>query len=174
VRQLTTVTLSYEAPRNTALFHPKRSAVLKLGLKEVGIVGEVHPYILQNVLETTENVLVFELNLDTLRRNEKSYNRYKPPTKFPAVEIDIAVVVDKPVTSHMILEAVKHTGGNLLADVSVFDVYEGDNIPVGKKSLAFHLVFLAHDRTLQDGEVTALREQIVQNLTDKYGALLRS
>lgn len=173
-RQLTTVFFSYEPAKANKLFHPARSAVIKLGLKEVGFVGEVHPFVRESVLETDETVVIFELNLDALRKYEKSTIRYKVPSRFPASEFDIAVLVDKPVTSHSLQETIRHVGGNLLSDVSVFDVYEGEHIPQHKKSLAFRLTFQSPERTLLDNEVNELKDKIVQNLSDKFGAQLRS
>ena len=174
VRQLTSVTLAFEPLRDSKLLHPNRGAILKLGSKEVGFIGEIHPYVRQKTLDTTESVVLFELNLDVLRRYERSVIRYISPSRFPSVELDIALMVDKPVTSQMLLETIKHVGGNLLYDADTFDLYEGENIPQGKKSLAFHLVFQSHERTLLETEVTTLRETIVQNLGEKYGAQLRA
>lgn len=174
VKQLTTVTVSFEPPKNTTLFHPNRSAVLKLGLKEIGHVGEVHPIIAETYLETTEPVYLFDFNLEALQKYERAGTRYKTPSKFPPVELDIAVVVDRGVTCHQLTENIKHTGGSLLSNVSVFDVYEGENIPASKKSLAFHLTFLSHEKTLADGEVKDLTERIVQGLSDRYSAQLRT
>lgn len=174
IKQLTTVTVSFEAPKNTTLFHPNRSAVLKLGLKEIGHVGEVHPVVAETYLETTEPVFLFDFNLEALQKYERSGVRYKTPSKFPPVEFDIAVVVDKGITNHQLTENIKHTGGSLLYDVSTFDVYEGENVPKDKKSLAFHLTFLSHEKTLADGEVNELKTKIVQALSDRYSAVLRT
>lgn len=174
LKQLTTIRLSYEQPKNSRLFHPNRSAVLKLGMKEVGFVGEVHPFIKHNVLDTEEDIVLFEISLDALKRYERGATRYKAPSKFPSVELDIALLVDKSVTYHSLVELIKHTGGNLLGDVTVFDVYEGEHIPQGKRSIAFHLDFVAGDRTLQDAEVTSLRDKIVQTLGERFGAQLRA
>jgi phenylalanyl-tRNA synthetase beta chain len=116
---------------------------------------------------------MFELNLDALRKYERTTTRYKVPSKFPAVEFDLAIVVDKTVSSHLVSETIRAVGGTLLNQFSVFDLYEGKNVPEGKKSLAFHLSFVASDRTLQDSEVTGLKEKIVQALGEKHGAQLR-
>jgi phenylalanyl-tRNA synthetase beta chain len=174
VRQLTSVKLSFEAPKNTTLYHPNRSATLKLGLKEIGSLGEIHPIIRENVLETDEPVLLFELNLEALKKYERLTTRYKAPSKFPAIELDLAFVVDKNISCHAVLENMKHTGGELLTEVSVFDIYEGDSIGPAKKSMAFHLTFQSPDRTLQDSEIQELKNRILSNLKDKHGADLRS
>jgi len=174
LRQLTTVKVAYEQPRNSRLLHPNRSAVIKLGLREVGFVGEVHPFIRSHVLDTTEPVVVFELCLEALRKFQRTTVRYKVPSKFPSVEVDLAFLLDKAATSLSVAEAISLTGGSLLADVSVFDVYEGANIPSDKKSLGFRLTFLSPERTLQDAEVTTLRDRIVQAVSEKFGAQIRA
>lgn len=174
VRQLTSVRLAFEAPKNTTLYHPNRGAMIKLGLKEVGSLGEVHPVIRDNLLETSEPVLVFELNLEALRKYERSTTRYKIPSKFPAIELDLAFVVDKSVSCHSVLENMKHSGSELLTDVTVFDIYEGESIGPSKKSMAFHLTFQSTERTLQDSEIQDLKNRILANLKDKHGAELRA
>lgn len=133
-RQLTTVFLAFEPLKNHRLFHPSRSAILRLGVRDIGYLGEVHPYIRDHVLETTEPVTLFEINLDALRKYERTTTRYKSPSKFPPVEIDLAFVMDKAVTGHLLSESIRHTGGSLLHEFSIFDVYEGDNIPEGKRA----------------------------------------
>jgi phenylalanyl-tRNA synthetase beta chain len=173
-RQLTSVFMGFEPARSHPLLHPSRSAVLKLGLKEVGCVGEVHPVVRSAFLETQEPVVLFELSLEALRKYEKSQIRYKIPAKFPSIELDIAVVVDKSVTAHSLIETIRHSGGGLLSEVSIFDMYEGDNIPMGKRSLAFHLNFLSQDRTLEEAEALSTKDRIVQILTEKHNAQLRS
>jgi phenylalanyl-tRNA synthetase beta chain len=173
VRQLTSVYLAYEPARNHALLHPNRSAVLKLGLKEVGCVGEVHPLVRTGFLDSQEPLVMFEINLEALRKYERTQGRYKIPAKYPSIEFDVAVVVDKAVTSYSMVEAIRQAGGTLLGDVSIFDMYEGDNIPMGKRSIAFHLNFLSPERTLLEEEAIALKEKIVQVLNEKFSAQLR-
>jgi len=175
VRKLTTVKLVYEPITNHKLFHPNRSAQLKLGLSEVGYIGEIHPYVRDQILETDEPIILFELNLGALKRFERTTTvRYREPSKFPSVELDIAILADKAITSQALLETIKHAGSNLLSAVQIFDIYEGDTIPLGKRSLAFHLAFLSPDRTLQEDEVGSLKEKIVQALSEKHSAQLRA
>jgi phenylalanyl-tRNA synthetase beta chain len=172
--ELTTVTVAFEKPKSSTLFHPNRSAALKLGLKEIGYVGEVHPFIADTYLEATEPVFLFEINLEALRKFERTSIRYKTPSKFPGVELDIAIVVDKSTSNHNLTENIKHSGGSLLTQVSVFDVYEGKGIPDNKKSLAYHLMFQSNEKTLLDTEITELKEKIIRNLGERYGAQLRT
>jgi phenylalanyl-tRNA synthetase beta chain len=173
VKQLATIRVSYEQPKHSRLFHPNRSATIKLGLREVGTVGEVHPFIRGQILQTDEPVILFEMSLDALRKYERAAVKFKPPSKFPSVEVDLAVLVDKPHSSYSLAEAIRHAGGSLLADVAIFDLYEGEQVPAEKKSIGFRLTFSSHDRTLQDTEILPLKENIVKNLSERYGAQLR-
>src|SRR5690606_38649520 len=113
--------------------------VLKLGLKEIGYVGEIHAIVRDNILDTSEAVVLMEINLGALRKYERTGVRYKAPSKFPAVDLDLAFVVDREVTSQALTENIRQTGGDLLSDCTIFDVYEGDRIPQGKRSLGFRL-----------------------------------
>lgn len=174
VGQLTTVYLSYEPVKNSVLFHPHRAATIKLGLAEIGVIGEIHPFIKQNTLDTTEPVVLFELNLEALKKYERTGVKYKPLSKFPAVDLDLALLVDKHVTSRQLMDNIKHVAGPLLTELRPFDLYEGENIPSGKKSLAYHLVFQSPERTLQDKEVIELRTKVVGALKEKFNADLRA
>ncbi len=174
VRELTTVYLAYEPLKNHRLFHPARSAVLKLGVREVGYLGEVHPYIRKQLLDTQEPVVLFELNLDALRKYERSGIRYKSPSKFPAVELDLAFTMDLSIASNLFVDSIRHAGGSLLSDIAIFDVYQGEHIPAGKKSVAFRLSFQSTERTLNDDEVVQLKDKIISTVKDKFSADLRS
>ncbi|MBI4403667.1 MAG: phenylalanine--tRNA ligase subunit beta [Deltaproteobacteria bacterium] len=174
VRQLTTVFLAFEPQKNHQLFHPNRSAVIKLGLREIGILGEIHPYIRSTLLETDEAVVLFELNLDALKKFERTTVRFKTPSRFPTSEFDIALLVDKHITCNALVDTIRRVGGNLLAGLEMFDVYEGEKIPQDKKGLAFHLSLGTTERTLLDEEAHQLREKITQSLAEKHGAQLRT
>ncbi len=174
VHQLTTVKLSFEPPTNSRLVHPNRGAVIKIGHREVGLVGELHPHILHNVLQTDEPVLIFELNLEALKRFERNIIRYKVPSKFPSVEVDIALLIDKKVTGQAITDLVNGAAKGLLSYSEIFDVYEGSNIPEDKKSIAVSLVFTSNERTLLDAEVNETKALILSTLSEKLGAQQRA
>jgi phenylalanyl-tRNA synthetase beta chain len=125
-------------------------------------------------LETSEPLVVFEINLEVLRKYARSGVRYKAPSKFPGVELDLAFVVDQTISAQSLVDSIKHAGGQLLSEVSIFDVYQGEHIPANKKSLAFRLNFLSSERTLQETEVNASKDGIVKALTEKFQAQLRS
>lgn len=173
VRQLTTIYLAYDPCPNHSLFHPKRSAIIKLGLREVGYLGEIHPHVAKEILKTDEAIVLFEIDLEALRRFSRGPVRYKAPPKFPAMTLDIALVVDKGLFNQTLVDSIKQSGGNLLSHVEVFDIYEGENMPMGKKSIAFHLVFQSPDRTLLESEAEELKNKIVAHLKERHGAQLR-
>ncbi len=174
ISQNTTVSLAYEPVTSDKLFFPNRSAVLKLGTTEVGFIGEIHPHVREGVLETDEPLVIFELNLDVLRKYRRRTVRFKKPSKFPAVSLDIAITVDKSVAHQSLIETIRGAGGELLDKADLFDVYAGENIPMGKRSLAFHLSFLSSDRTLEEAETETLKSKIIQALQDTHGAQLRA
>lgn len=173
IQQLTTVTVTFEPVQDSKLFHPNRSAVVKLGPRDIGFVGEIHPIVRDNVLGTNEPVVLFELSLGPLRKFERHGVKYQAPTKFPAVDLDLAFLVDRAVTSTSLIETAKQAAGELLGSVSVFDVYEGDRIAQGKRSVGLRLSFLSPERTLQDSEVTALKDKIVSAAKERLAAQLR-
>lgn len=99
--------------------------------------------------------------------------KYKEISKFPVVKKDLAILVDKEITSQELIKTIKNSGGKLLLDSKVFDVYEGKGIPENKKSIAFSITFGIQDRTLTDEEINALLEKIINNLENKHKAELR-
>jgi len=173
-RQLTTVFMAHEPLKNHKLFHPSRSSVLRLGVREIGFVGEIHPFVRNNILEAQEPLVLFEINLDALRKYERGTIRYKVPSKFPSVEFDLAFTVDGPTASSLLCDTIRGAAGNLLTDITVFDVYEGKNIPEGKKSVGVRLTFCSSERTLLDDEINTVRDKVVQTVGEKHGAQLRT
>ncbi len=163
----------YEPHTHQRLFHPHRSATLYLGGTEIGYIGEVHPSIAKSTLETEESVVVFEVALAPLQKLAQKRQNYKSPSKFPSSDYDIALLVDKPVPAETLVQSMRAQTGELLSDVRVFDLYEGDNLPSGKKSLAFRLTFNSPQRTLQDPEIKELVNKVVHELSMKFGAQLR-
>ena len=99
---------------------------------------------------------------------------YEAISKFPAVEIDLAFVADKALEAGQIERIIAEAGGEYLKQIKLFDIYEGDRIEAGKKSLAYNLVFQAKERTLKAEEVSAVVETIKEQLNQKFGIVLRS
>ena len=147
--------------------HPGQSALISVNNDILGLIGRVHP-----VLEK-EPVYVFEIDLDKLLDKKVGKMKYKEISKFPSVKKDIAVVVDKNITSDEIATVIKKAGGSSLSKIEVFDVYTGKGIEENKKSIAYSLTFEKMDRTLTDEEINESIEKIIDMLSKKLGAELR-
>ena len=147
-------------------FHPYQTAQISVNNDIVGIIGKLHPNC------TKDNVYVLEINLDKLLEKKTGKMKYKEISKFPSVKKDLAVVIDKDITSEEIAKQIKKLAGNLLLGSKIFDVYTGENIEESKKSIAYSLEFGAADRTLTDDEINAILEKIIAGL-EKQGAMIR-
>jgi phenylalanyl-tRNA synthetase beta chain len=152
--------------------HPGRTAEVLLDGRVIGFVGQLHPsFQKENDLKET---YVFELALTDLLNAEVEEIRYSPIPRFPSMTRDIALVVDEHIIASDIQKTIVEAGGELLKEVTIFDVYQGDRLPEGKKSIAFSLRYFDPERTLTDEEVTNVHEQVVQAVSEKFGATLRS
>lgn len=148
--------------------HPGQSALISVNNDIVGIIGRVHP-----TLEK-DNVFVFEIDLDKLLDKKVGKMKYKEFSKFPSIKKDLAVVVDKEITSEQIGTWIKKAAGSSLSNIDVFDVYTGKGIEENKKSIAYSLTFEKMDRTLTDEEINESLEKVVEVLEKKLGATLRA
>ncbi|MGZ4678760.1 MAG: phenylalanine--tRNA ligase subunit beta, partial [Ilumatobacteraceae bacterium] len=150
--------------------HPTRSATLSLGRDTIGAVGEVHPDVL-DAYGIVERVAVLELNLSILLAIEEKVAVWKPTSRFPSSDLDLAFVTPDSVIAEKVEKAIKQAAGTLLVDLALFDVYRGTGVPDGSRSLAYRLRFQALDRTLGDAELTELRNKIIAGVA-KLGATL--
>jgi len=166
------------------VFHPGRCALVavrEMGSKgqragpvlPLGLLGEVHPLIRQR-FDLAERVWLLALDVERLLPLATGERRHVPLPKFPPVVQDIAVIVDAAVPAARVAETVRQAAGGILAGLQLFDVYQGEPIPAGQKSLAYSLTYQAPDRTLTDEEVARTRERIVQRLAKELGATLRA
>ena len=153
--------------------HPGRGCDVLIGGKVVGYLGELHPLCAANY-DLPQKAVVFELDLDALVKLADNEIVYEAISKFPAVEIDLAFVADKDIEAGAIEKVIGAAGGEYLKKIELFDIYEGDRIEAGKKSLAYNLVFRAKERTLKAEEVNESVERIKTSLSDQYGIVLRS
>ncbi|MCB8950410.1 MAG: phenylalanine--tRNA ligase subunit beta [Ardenticatenales bacterium] len=155
-------------------WRPGRTARLSLGEQQLGYFGELHPRVVAGFeIRATYPVLAAELDLDLLLQAIPDRVTVFPVPSFPPVQEDLALVVDKTTPATMVAAAIQRAGGFLLQDVTLFDVYEGAQLPSGKKSLAYHLTFQAPDKTLRDKDVSRLRQRILKQLEREVGAVLR-
>ncbi|MCL6587798.1 MAG: phenylalanine--tRNA ligase subunit beta [Anoxybacillus sp.] len=151
--------------------HPGRTADMLLDGKTIGFVGQLHP-VVQKQFDLKETY-VFDLDLEALLNAEVDDIRYTAIPRFPSITRDIALVVDEHVVAGELQKAIIAAGGELLKDVSIFDVYKGDRLPEGKKSIAFSLRYYDPERTLTDEEVTNVHEQVIKAVEQQFGATLR-
>ncbi|MDH4103716.1 MAG: phenylalanine--tRNA ligase subunit beta [Thermoleophilia bacterium] len=146
-----------------SLLHPGKSATT-----EAGWLGELHPTLLDGVWGA------FELDLTTLFAPVPERVVYEDVLTFPAVLQDIAVTVDEDVEAGALVDAAREAAGPLLREARVFDVYRGEQVGHGRKSVAIHLAFQSPERTLTEEEATAFRDEIVALLVERFGAELRA
>ena len=156
-----------------AFLQPGRSAEVLLGGEVIGWLGEVHPTIAE-AFDATTPITVFELELASLVRAAKDVKPFADVPRFPAVDHDVALIVAEAVTAERLEQAARSAGGKLLESVRVFDVYRGDTVPAGKKSVALALTYRAPDRTLTAEEVDVAHEKLVRKMSGAVGAELRS
>ena len=159
-------------PGDHPSLHPGKTAIFKKDGVQIAVVGEVHPKTL-DAFGLHKKVYLFEMSLDTLAENAKLISRYQPLPKFPVINRDLAVVLPSHISASRVSEVILSEGGELLVEVKLFDVYTGEQVPAGCRSLAYSLTFRAADRTLTDNEVEVPFHNIVIALTDKLSAKIR-
>jgi phenylalanyl-tRNA synthetase beta chain len=151
--------------------HPTRSATLSLGRDVVGAIGEVHPDVL-DTLGISERVAVVELHLDHLLGLTPKIVQWRPTSRFPSSDLDLAFVAPDAVTAERVDKAIRSAAGSLLVDLELFDVYRGAGLAADARSLAYRLRLQAADRTLTEADVAAVRDKAVAAAA-KLGATLR-
>src|SRR5262245_31437948 len=152
--------------------HPARSAALQLAGATLGMMGEAHPQVCERFDVPEQIVALLELDLDMLLAHRQP-RRYQRISRFPAALQDMALVVDADIPAQTVEETLRAAGGDLLRHVELFDLYQGEQIPTGKKSLAYALTFQAEDRSLTEDEVLQLYQRIQQHAIATLGAELR-
>jgi phenylalanyl-tRNA synthetase beta chain len=151
-------------------WHPGRCAALRVGDWVVGHAGELHPKVVE-ALDLPERTCAVELDLDAIPlRDDRPAPRVSP---YPPVSVDVALTVPEEVPAAELTEALEIGGGDLLEEVRLFDLYTGEQVEAGRRSLAFRLRFRAPDRTLTSEEANAARDAAVAVAADRLGAALR-
>jgi len=161
------------APTDSVQYlHPGKAAEIKVGNKVVGVFGELHPLVKDQFEVDDAPILAAEFNLDVLRSVSPTYG-IKPVADVPPVIEDIAVILDEAVPASQVEALIRQTGGKVLTNVKLFDVYRDEKIGAGKKSLAYNLTYQS-DKTMTDADAAAIRKKIVKRLEHEVGAKLRS
>ncbi len=153
-------------------FHPGRTATLLMNGQEFGIIGEIHPTVLENY-EMDTKAYVGILDFDILLKNYKEVSKYTPLPKYPAVTRDIAMLVKDEILVKQIEDIIKKCSGKLLEDIQLFDVYKGKQIPQGLKSVAYSITYRANDRTLTDEDINKVFDKMLKQLKTNLDAQLR-
>ena len=161
-------------------YHPGKSGRLFLNKEKDHVAayfGEIHPYILKKIDIKTDSLVGFEIFLENLKLSKKTLNDQK--TKFHVSdyqksERDFAFIVDKNVNSQDLINAVSSVDHNLISNIKVFDVYEGENIPENQKSIAINVTIQSLDKTLNESDLEKINKLIIQTVENKTGAKIRS
>ena len=154
-------------PEDSAIFiwQPKRGAEIKLGNEEIGFLGEISPRVLEK-LEIPQKTVIFDIDFEKLQKICLEEHEYEPISKFPSAVRDLAVLIPQEVKVVEVLNKIENVGGLLVRDIDLFDIYEGEEIPQGKKNLAFHIIYQAQDRTLKKEEIDKMQEKIIKSLEE--------
>lgn len=162
-----------ERETNNNTFHPGRTARLILNGQVFGVLGEIHPDVLANYNIKTR-AYVAELDYDIVTENAKLARNHRELPKYPAMVRDLALVLDEDIMVGEIEAIILKNGKKLIEEVKLFDIYTGDQIPEGKKSVAYTIRYRASDRTLTDEEVNKVEEKLIKELKSNLNADLRS
>tara|TARA_Y100000741_G_scaffold12011_1_gene9692 strand:- start:461 stop:2863 length:2403 start_codon:yes stop_codon:yes gene_type:complete len=161
-------------------YHPGRSGLIALGSingPELAYFGEIHPSIVKKLDLRIDNVLGFEIFLDNIPESKMKIRDNKPQfmvSDYQKVVRDFAFVIDEKYSSGEIIDLVKKINKDLIKDVKIFDVYQGDNIASGKKSIAFNVTLEPKDKTLEEKDIDEISKKIISKVQEITGATLRS
>lgn len=160
---------SKEAPE---FLHPGQCAMLIFEGKPVGYVGALHPSLAEE-FKIREATALGEFNLDRLLNGQPRSPQYHAISKMPAVERDLAFQMPKDLPAAEVMSEIRKAAGELLKDLTVFDVFAGAGLPTDQRSVAFRLIFQAKDATLEDQKINELRDRVVKAVGEKFGVSLR-
>jgi len=145
------------------IWHPKKCAEIKVNHQELGFLGEIKPSLLGN-LKIEKKAVVFDLDFEKLQKLSSEEQEYRPISRYPAAIRDLAILVPKEIRVVEVLNEINTAGGGIIKDIDLFDIYEGVEIPSGKKSLAFHIIYQSSKKTLKSEEVDKIHQKIIKAL----------
>ncbi|PIP24347.1 MAG: phenylalanine--tRNA ligase subunit beta [Candidatus Nealsonbacteria bacterium CG23_combo_of_CG06-09_8_20_14_all_37_18] len=152
--------------REICWWYPRKCAEIKVDGERIGFLGEISQRIL-NEFKLKQKVIYFDIFFEKLSKLASEEHEYRPVSKFPSAVRDIAILVPYQVRVEEVLNKIETVGGSLVRDIDLFDIYEGEELPGGKKNLAFHIIYQAEDRTLSSKEIDELQNKIIKNLEEK-------
>ncbi len=153
-------------------YHPGRSAVIMCNGKTLGVIGEIHPLVRQN-FDIKPRACAVELDMETLFELTQQRVMMEQITRYPAVERDLAIIVEEGTKAAQALEVIRKQGGDLLQNIVIFDIYAGEQVSLGCKSMAFKMTFQSAAKTLTEAEVNLSMDEIRNGLSTQIGATFR-
>ncbi|NVK87848.1 MAG: phenylalanine--tRNA ligase subunit beta [Gammaproteobacteria bacterium] len=150
--------------------HPGQSARIYRGNQALGWIGKLHP-MKKKALGLEQDLFLFELDLAAI--NKRKLPKFTELSRYPSIRRDLALVVDEAVEVAQLIDLIRQTAGNLLKHINIFDIYRGDGVETGRKSVALAMILQHATRTLKDAEVTAIVDKTVKQLESQLGAVLR-
>jgi phenylalanyl-tRNA synthetase beta chain len=161
-------------PAEHPTFHPGKCARILVGEKQIGVFGELHPLVHEHYDFSSFPVVAAELNMDLLiSLIPERYDMQLVPA-YPPVLQDLALVVDEEIPAEKVADVIRQGGGNIVTNITLFDIYRGEQIGKGKKSLAYSLTYQSADKTLTDNDVSQIRQRIIRKLEQELSAMLRT
>lgn len=164
--------LTFVANRENEIFHAGRCADVYIEDCKIGVIGEIDFLVRENY-DLSKRVYVCEINLDKAYDYKKPLTKYEKISKYPMIERDIALILEEEVESAKVVNIIEENGGDHLKFVQLFDIYTGDQIEDGKKSMAYKIGFQSNERTLKDKEVKKAFEEILEALNEAFNVNLR-
>lgn len=165
----------YRTPADEAKiswWHPKKCAEIKVGQERIGFLGEVSRRILDEY-KISNRIIYFDIFFDKVSQLASEEHEYRPISRFPAAVRDLAILVPQMTKVEKVLNKIEEAGEGLIKDVDLFDIYEGENIPEGKKNLAFHIIYQAEDKTLSSEEIDNIQNKLIRALESEPGWQVR-
>ena len=165
--------VTYEPVRHPS-FHPGRAATVQAGGRDIGTVGELHPTVRDRFDLSDEPLLAAVLDYEAIAQDVSDRFAVRTFSRYPAIVEDIALIVDETVSAATVEGEIRSAGGNRLVDVRLFDLYRGEQVGEGKKSLAYRLTYQSDSETLTDEEALRIRNRVTKRLANAVGAVLRA
>ena len=154
-------------PLEVESLHPGISASITLDREEIGFIGKIHPN------RSKDDIYVAELSLTKLFSKQIKPIKYKEISKYPNIVKDMAFILNEDISSESVMMSIKKAAGRLLTDISIFDVYQGEHVEAGKKSIAYSLTFNDPAKTLTEEEVMPIFHKVIEKIISEYNAVLR-
>ncbi len=157
---------------NFPAFDKEKNGIIRINKKEVGLFGKISPK-LSDILDIPEEIFLFEIDLDALYSQSKQGIIFKPLPRYPSINRDIAIIIPEKIVVDQIMKTISDIDKRLIQKIELFDIFKGEQIKKGFKSVAFSIIFQAQERTLTDDEVDKMMENVKIQLRDNFQAELR-